>query len=57
MEPEKQKFGCFSADLTEAKEVQRVFGQIVEWGGVPDIVWTCAGGFDVSGSSGISMAD
>lgn len=48
MEPEKQKFGCFSADLTEAKEVQSVFGQIVEWGGVPDIVWTCAGGFDYS---------
>jgi len=43
-DPEKQKFKWFSADLTDSKAVQSIFEKIVEWGGVPDIVWTCTGG-------------
>lgn len=39
-----QKFAYFSADLTDPSAVKRVFDDIVDWhGGVPDIVWTCAG--------------
>jgi len=38
-----QKFKWCSGDLTLAGEVERVFAEVVEWGGVPDIVWTCAG--------------
>lgn len=38
-----QKFKWCSGDLSVAGEVERVFAEVVEWGGVPDIVWTCAG--------------
>lgn len=44
---ETQRVGWFSADLTKASEVERVFREVGEWwgknDGVPDIVWTCAG--------------
>lgn len=43
VEPGVQKVRWFSADLTSAGEVERVFGEVVAWGGVPDVVWTCAG--------------
>jgi len=38
-----QKFKWCSGDLSVGQEVERVFAEVVEWGGVPDIVWTCAG--------------
>ncbi|CUS07466.1 unnamed protein product [Tuber aestivum] len=40
---EGQRFIAVSADLTIANEARRALEEIRAWGGVPDIVWTCAG--------------
>ncbi|KAI5777649.1 hypothetical protein EDC01DRAFT_623705 [Geopyxis carbonaria] len=40
-----QRFLAVSADMSIAAEARRAFDEITEWyGGVPDLVWQCAGG-------------
>lgn len=43
MRPGAQKFMFAGADLTSSAECRRALEEIRAWGGVPDIVWTCAG--------------
>ncbi|RPB10392.1 NAD(P)-binding protein [Morchella conica CCBAS932] len=43
LHPGTQTFHAVSADLTQASECARMLDEIRVWGGVPDIVWTCAG--------------
>lgn len=47
MRPSEQKFMAVSADLTSSAECRRALGEIQAWGGVPDIVWTCAGSLEL----------
>ncbi|KAL7275416.1 3-dehydrosphinganine reductase [Rhizina undulata] len=41
--PREQQFLAVSADLSDAVDARRALQEITNWGGPPDIVWTCAG--------------